>query len=162
MNLIPKPTIVVDFDGVLHSYTSGWQGPRVIADPPVPGAMEFLVNALEHYTVAIQSSRSHALGGRRAMKRWLREELIKCAGSTPETTPFWFTERIIKTAFADPWEYEVEYAVKKIIAEIQWPLFKPPAIFYIDDRAMRFEGRWPSVDEIRAFRPWKLAEEQRP
>ncbi|MEQ8231747.1 MAG: hypothetical protein RLW61_04620 [Gammaproteobacteria bacterium] len=157
MNLIPKPTIVVDFDGVLHSYVSGWQGPRIITDPPVPGAMEFLVTALEHFTVAIQSSRSHAFGGRRAMKQWLKQELVKCAGSGPESTPHWFCERIMQTAFCDPWDYEVEYASKRIIEEIRWPLFKPPAIFYIDDRAMRFEGRWPSAEEIAAFRPWKVA-----
>lgn len=35
-------TICIDFDGVLHSYTSGWQGEDVASDPPVPGAIEWL------------------------------------------------------------------------------------------------------------------------
>ena len=30
-------TVVFDFDGVVHSYTSGWQGEDTIPDPPVPG-----------------------------------------------------------------------------------------------------------------------------
>jgi hypothetical protein len=32
-----KPILCLDFDGVLHSYTSGWKGAAVIPDPPVPG-----------------------------------------------------------------------------------------------------------------------------
>ena len=35
-------TILLDFDGVIHSYTSGWKGAGVIPDPPVPGAIDFL------------------------------------------------------------------------------------------------------------------------
>ena len=32
-----KPTVVFDFDGVIHSYKSGWRGPENIPDPVVPG-----------------------------------------------------------------------------------------------------------------------------
>ena len=37
-----NPIICVDFDGVIHSYKSGWRGVAVIPDPPVPGAIEWL------------------------------------------------------------------------------------------------------------------------
>ena len=37
-----NPIICVDFDGVIHSYTSGWKGIDVIPDDPVPGAIEWL------------------------------------------------------------------------------------------------------------------------
>lgn len=29
------PTVSFDFDGVIHSYRSGWKGAAVIPDPPV-------------------------------------------------------------------------------------------------------------------------------
>jgi len=32
-----KKTVVFDFDGVIHSYKSGWQGENIIPDPPVDG-----------------------------------------------------------------------------------------------------------------------------
>ncbi len=34
-----KPILCVDFDGVVHSYTSGWKGETVIPYPPVNGAL---------------------------------------------------------------------------------------------------------------------------
>ena len=68
---MPKPILCLDFDGVIHSYTSGWKGADVIPDPPVPGALQFIVEALKHFRVAIYSSRSGQAGGIDAMKAWL-------------------------------------------------------------------------------------------
>ena len=41
-------TVVFDFDGVIHSYTSGWQGVDVIPDAPVEG-IETAIKCLRHY-----------------------------------------------------------------------------------------------------------------
>lgn len=68
-----KPILCLDFDGVIHSYTSGWKGAETIPDPPVPGAVEFLSEALGSFAVAIYSSRSHQPGGRKAMQIWLAQ-----------------------------------------------------------------------------------------
>lgn len=38
-----KPILCLDFDGVCHSCTSGWQGVAQANDPPVPGLFDFLV-----------------------------------------------------------------------------------------------------------------------
>lgn len=149
-----KPILCLDFDGVLHSYTSGWKGARVIPDPPVPGALEFLVGALDHFEVCILSSRSHQWGGRRAMKRWLRERLVALGCGHAEAIPAWMEARIFRTVGMDPWDEEVRYAVDLIIKEIRWPLFKPPATVTLDDRALTFTGKWPSIDALLAFRPW--------
>lgn len=148
-----KPILCLDFDGVLHSYSSGWKGATVIPDPPVPGALEFVVGALERFRVAILSSRSHQWFGRYAMKRWLRRHLIALA-PTYQDAPDWWVDRIIRSAFADPWADEVRWAADKVIREIEWPLHKPSAMVTIDDRALTFTGQWPSLASLAAFQPW--------
>lgn len=52
-----KPTVLVDFDGVLHTYSRGWADGTVY-DPPMPGAAEAL-DAMEAdgYEVWIFSTR---------------------------------------------------------------------------------------------------------
>ena len=40
-----RPILCVDFDGVIHSYTSGWEGIDMIPDPPVEGAIKWLWRA---------------------------------------------------------------------------------------------------------------------
>ena len=66
-----KPILCVDFDGVIHSYTSPWAGVEVIPDPPVPGALRWLWKATEWFDVQIYSSRSKDPLGRRAMGLWM-------------------------------------------------------------------------------------------
>jgi len=68
-----RPVLCLDFDGVLHSYKSGWKGADVIPDEPVPGAQEFVRNALVHFDVVVYSSRSHQTGGISAMRKWMQE-----------------------------------------------------------------------------------------
>ncbi len=148
-----KQILCLDFDGVIHSYASGWKGASVIPDPPVPGALEFIVAALDHFAVNIHSSRSHQWGGRRAMKRYILTNLVRL-GEDFDTTPGWWSDRICRTAFVDTWEDEVLWAAKRVVAEIQWPLFKPPAMVSIDDRAIRFTGEFPGIDDLKSFRPW--------
>lgn len=66
-----KPILCVDFDGVIHSYTSGWKDADIIPDGPVEGAIMYLRNALEYFDVQIYSSRSWQPGGINAMQEWL-------------------------------------------------------------------------------------------
>jgi hypothetical protein len=71
---VARKTIVVDFDGVLHSYTSGWKGATVVPDPPVEGALAWLTAAVQRFDVAISSSRTREKGGIEAMRDWLLRE----------------------------------------------------------------------------------------
>ncbi len=67
-----KLILVLDFDGVLHSYKSGWQGATVISDPPVEGAQQFCELASQSFSLWIVSSRNSLPGGREAIVNWLR------------------------------------------------------------------------------------------
>ncbi len=73
-----KPTVIFDFDGVIHSYESGWQGVDVIPDPPVPGIREAIDNIREAgYRVVILSTRCHQEDGRKAIGEWIDKHNIK-------------------------------------------------------------------------------------
>ena len=112
-----KQTVVFDFDGVIHSYTSGWIGPACIPDPPVPGIKEAIAEIrAAGYEVVVVSTRCATTEGHGAVRAWLIDH-----------------------------EIEVD-AVK---------MEKPPAIVYIDDRAICFDGKPESLlGKIREFKPW--------
>lgn len=124
-----KPILCLDFDGVLHSYTSGWKGASVVPDPPVPGAIAFLREAVKHFRVAIFSSRSCQEGGGYAMRDWLGQHIMADEPGIIMQDPPWFTA-------------------------IEWPVDKPAALVTIDDRAITFDGTWPSMDTLLTFTPW--------
>lgn len=43
---------------------------------------------------------------------------------------------------------------KSIVQDINWPTDKPPAHLTIDDRGLTFDGTWPTIEFIEAFKPW--------
>lgn len=114
-----KKTIVFDFDGVIHSYTSGWQGAATIPDPPTPGIIEALQEICEAgYEIVIVSSRCATEEGKTAIQDYLTK-------------------------------HHMHQYVSRICTE------KPPAIVYIDDRAICFDGNASNLlEKIQAFRPW--------
>jgi hypothetical protein len=122
-----KRILCLDFDGVIHSYVSGWKGARNIPDPPMPGALDFISEALSaDWDVVIHSSRARYFGGIRAMRNWL----MKHAGNQ--------------------WD-----CMGPSFCDVRFTRFKPPAILTIDDRAMRFDGVWPAMKSVDAFKPYK-------
>lgn len=114
-----KKTVVFDFDGVIHRYSTGWIRDTVIPDPPVPGIREAIAGIRKNYRVVVVSTRCATEEGRAAIESWL-------------------------------YKYDIE--VDDIKKE------KPPAICYIDDRAICFDGRADLLEaKIEAFQPWYLS-----
>lgn len=66
-----KKGLCLDFDGVLHSYTSGWTGADNITDPPVAGAVEAVTDYVKNFDVYVYSARSSQPNGIWAMRLWL-------------------------------------------------------------------------------------------
>jgi hypothetical protein len=121
-----RPTICLDFDGVVHLYSKGWKGPAEIYDPPVPGAAEAISNLRDSgFNVVIFSTRASTEAGWIAMIDW-------------------FTK------------YQI--CIDDIVKE------KPPAMVYVDDRALRFEGDWGETlktiakHEAGGFKTWQTKE----
>lgn len=110
-------TIVFDFDGVIHSYTSGWQGIDVIPDPPVPGIKESIAEIrAAGYEVVVVSARTATVDGIYAIGKWMEKHGIEYDSVSTE---------------------------------------KPPALVYIDDRAICFDGKPEKLlNQIQNFKPW--------
>ena len=126
-------TICVDFDGVLHSYTSGWKGAATIPDPPVPGAMKWLTELTEHFNVVVCSARASRPWGWIAIRRWLRRELVRYWGAHPSVA------------------HDAADAIRVTSR-------KPAASVYIDDRAWRFDGEnFPTRAQLETHQPWCAA-----
>jgi hypothetical protein len=127
--------IALDFDGVIHQYTTKWTDAKTISDPPVPGAFA----AIQHY-------RDHGF-----------KVIIYSARLTPDdnTEGAWQATMETKEAMR---EWFLGYGVPMdVINEfVFWTSpGKPHALIYIDDRGYRFEGTFPTAAQVYA-RPWKV------
>lgn len=125
-----KPTICLDFDGVMHRYDQKWTSPEEILDGPVEGLIDALVKYVEHFSITVFSSRSRTIPGQKAMQDWLKNVMV-------EPNP----------------RYSVEF-LSHVYNKISWATEKPPALVTIDDRAWTFRGQWPTVQELQEFKPW--------
>ena len=112
-------TVVFDFDGVIHSYKSGWKGSTVIHDPPVEG-IDAVLKELKQwgYNIVVSSSRCADHASLEAVNDWmLKHNLLQY----------------------------VDLITDK----------KPPALCYVDDRAICFRGDTKNlVEQIKCFEPW--------
>ena len=83
-----QPNVVLDFDGVIHSYVSGWQGAGVVPDPPVSLIDEEIKRIrAAGYRVVVVSTRCATPEGMGAVRRYLRENGIEVDDVAAEKPP---------------------------------------------------------------------------
>jgi hypothetical protein len=125
-----KPTLCIDFDGVIHSYDRGWQD-GVIYGELVPGFFDWVERARHMFKLVVYSSRSKDPEKLEAMKVWLATQYRLWADPG-------------RASYGGP---EVEFAHEK-----------PAAFLTIDDRAVLFKGDWFAdyLDPraLRGFTTW--------
>ena len=93
-----KKRLCLDFDGVLHSYTSGYVQGREdeVLDPPVPGAIEALCEYVRRFEVYIFSTRCTRPAAIESMSQWfvyngLPVEVLDQIIFTATKQPVWLT-----------------------------------------------------------------------
>jgi hypothetical protein len=119
-------TIAVDFDGVIHGYSKGWQD-GTIYDPPVPGAIETLNTLLGNYSIFVFTSRPVD-----QVTWWLRNQFR--GKSDVRITPDYYDE-------GSPGNRKAFWNNRYEILVTNWKL---AAKYYIDDRGVRFRN-WEQV-----------------
>lgn len=120
--------IAIDFDGVLHGYSQGYQDGEIY-DPPVPGAAEAMKKMKEqgHY-LYIFTTRTN--------------KIFKKKGDDKDEK---YQENQIKEWMA---KHDIPY--DKI-----WTFGKPMADLFIDDRAINFAGNWDdTIETVTNFKTW--------
>ncbi len=117
------PTIAIDFDGVIHKYSKGWQDGSIY-DEPFEGVVSALMTLKRSFWVYIFTSRDvQDVVNWMNSKLWGDGEMGFRTIAMPEGTRFWHGN-------------EVAVSNRKL-----------PAVYYIDDRGIRFDGSWKLVLE---------------
>lgn len=84
---ILKKNVIFDFDGVIHSYKSGWKGATNIVDEPVEGIAEVIKELREDCIIYVVSTRCYEKGGIEAIQAWLLKWNIVVDYVTGEKPP---------------------------------------------------------------------------
>jgi hypothetical protein len=128
-----RPTLCIDFDGVINPYSRGWQGGELYETEVTPGFFEWALHAQKLFKLVIYSSRSKDETLLRTMQEWMHERYAE-------------------------WVRSNSLDLNIPVIGIEYTHEKPAAWITIDDRAIRFDGDWSaeslSPEMLRAFKPW--------
>jgi len=131
-------TIAIDFDGVIHKYSKGWHD-GTCYDEPIEGAEEFLKKIMENkdISVFILSTRSPW-----QIKNWIIENMSQTFGAMAvDCGQVWCGQDGYEVEIVPFWK---KFWNKKDVLGITRR--KLPAIAYIDDRAVKFNGDWKEIE----------------
>lgn len=128
-----KYTLACDFDGVIHQHISPWKNAHTIEDPPIPDSIGWLWKMNQKFKVVVFTARGRTWRGRRAVKSFLKRY------SSPSQ---WYS------GWGDSMSVGLE--------EVEVTDRKPAALVYLDDRAIRFVGEFPTAEQIHRAHPYKM------
>jgi hypothetical protein len=135
MGTQPK-TIAIDFDGVIHAYTKGWQDGKIY-DEPVASAFTVIGSLFDTgYSVFVFTTRN-----KHDVKRWIEQQIMisDYEHRGPGNDPFeWVATRYGYTCRIVPF-WKKFWNEKNVLGITNRKL---PAHCYVDDRALTFEGDW--------------------
>lgn len=138
-----KKTITIEFDGCICRQPCDPDYEGKAEGPPVPGAMAFIVEALDRYCVVVCSPRAVNQGGIGVMWDYLRDGMAEYyAGQIRQAWPEG-QESAIRAA--------AHNKASDTVRRIDFVKARPVAHLNIDPRAYRFVGVWPSMDAVEAF-----------
>ncbi len=145
---MPK-TIAIDFDGVIHAYSKGWHD-GTIYDEPIPGAFEAIKAYMDQgYAVYILSTRKP-----RQILKWFKAH-----------NHLGYHDAMAGPDYPNDWVQVYGYDAEKIGWRTKFwnkdhvlgvTNRKLPAIAYIDDRAVKFDGKWDGPTLTRMDREMGL------
>lgn len=149
-------TLGVDFDGVLHEYSTPWVSPEIIPDPLIPGAIEWLNKMSKKFDILIFTTRGCTEAGRSAINLWLRSY----GYSFPNPTGFMDVNGVLYLGTPS-----MTSSGTTTVPPIEPPVMmitdrKLPALIYIDDRGWRFTGTFPTHEEISKSYPWQQGQSE--
>ncbi|MEV6504779.1 hypothetical protein AB0M61_01490 [Streptomyces sp. NPDC051642] len=127
--------IAVDFDGVIHAYSKGWQD-GAIYDPPLPGAFDALHFLMRQHAVFIHTARDP-----RQVADWITVKSNITTCTEPPTGP----------QYAAPMEFWNDQTRLLVTSR------KLPAVAYIDDRGIRFADWDQTLNALHVLGLWSPA-----
>lgn len=156
--------IAIDFDGVLHSYSSGYTGP-IPFDQPIEGSQQFCETLLHRgYELSIFSTRAHPLLEREDLKafvEYLRKVPTGFAIGDPTSAVGYSWQKVengpsVGSFAIRAWLKHHRFPEQMQHCEITHK--KGHADLYVDDRGFRFDPRpsdeKPTGGGFRAILLW--------
>lgn len=139
-------SVAIDFDGVIHKYSKGWQD-GTCYDEAVELVFEAIQELMKDYNVFIFSTRKP-----KQIRNWLLPRIMEQGfGDNPHDPQEWEVGKYGFTCQIIP--FWIKFWNKRNVLGITRR--KLPAMVYIDDRALRFDGDWTEItDKVRSFKTY--------
>lgn len=103
-----RKTVCLDFDGVIHSYRSGWKGETIIPDPPIHKVDLAIKKLRKTYRVVVFSARCRSEEGVEAIRDWLARHNIEVDDVCMHKPPAFVYVDDRGIAFSGDWDEVIE------------------------------------------------------